>query len=115
MRPIAQMSPELTRSIRKIPQRLPKPALGRGKLQIAAKRCFYAADVVSTAEVAQSAYVRRILMEGWRVRSDSYRRIRRVLAEIATPIGRSVRGPGRPMLWRFGSANGSKVVAVNDK
>jgi len=59
------------------------------------------ADVVSTADVAQSAYARRILMDGWRVRPDSYRQIRRALAEIATPIGRSPRGPGRPMLWRM--------------
>jgi hypothetical protein len=109
------MSEQLTRSLHNLAHRPAKPALGNGRVQRAARRCFYGADVVSTAEVAQSAYVRRLLMEGWRLRPHYYRRIRRVLAEIATPIGRSSRGPGRPMLWRLGSANGSRAVAVNDK
>jgi hypothetical protein len=93
------MSEQLTPSLRNLAHRPAKPALGRGRLQIAARRCFYGADVVSTSEVAQSAYVRRLLMEGRRLRPHYYRRIRRALESIATPIGRSPHG-GRPLLWR---------------
>jgi hypothetical protein len=86
--------------VRKFPQRPPKPALGRGRLQIAARRGFYSNDVVTTGEIAQAAFVRRLLLHGQRLRPDHYRQVRRVLAAIAIPIGRGG-GRGRPMLWQL--------------
>jgi len=43
---------------RKPPQRPPQPGKGRGRLQIAARRAFLLADVVSTSVVADAAYCR---------------------------------------------------------
>jgi len=48
----------MTRS-RKMPQKLPKPALGRGRIQRAIRRAFLLSDVVSTSEIADAAYARR--------------------------------------------------------
>jgi len=77
------------------------PGKGRGRLQVAARRGFYVGDVVSTADIAQAAYAQRILLHGKRIEPCHYRFVRRALSLIADPIGRSPRGPGRPMLWRL--------------
>jgi hypothetical protein len=77
------------------------PGKGRGRLQVAARRGFYVSDVVSTADIAQAAYAQRILLQGKRIEPCHYRFVRRALTLIAEPIGRSDKGPGRPMLWRF--------------
>jgi hypothetical protein len=77
------------------------PGRGRGRLQVAARRGFYLSDVVSTADIAQAAYAQRILLHGKRIEPCHYRFVRRALAMIAEPLGRSDKGPGRPMLWRL--------------
>jgi len=89
---------------RKIPQRLPQPALGRGRCQTAAKRAFYGSRTVTTGEVARIAYARRLLLHGKPLLPWHYKHLRRVLAVIAEPIGRSRRGMGRPMRWRLKGA-----------
>jgi hypothetical protein len=84
------------------------PGRGRGRLQRAARRGFYINDVVSTADIAQAAYAQRILLHGKRIEPCHYRFVRRALALIAEPVGRSDKGPGRPMLWRFKDDASSK-------
>jgi hypothetical protein len=84
-----------------MPQRLPRPGLGRGRVQRAARRACVLADVVSTADVAELAFVRKGLLHGRRLEPHDYRLARRALELIADPIGRSPSGMGRPMLWRL--------------
>jgi len=89
---------------RNLAQRLPKPALGRGRLQVAARRVLMlGGGTATTAEVAQRGDVRR-LMGGGRIGPHQYRKIRRALAEIADPIGRAG-GMGRPLIWRLKDGN----------
>jgi hypothetical protein len=49
---------KISASQRNLSHRPAKPAKGRGRLQVAARRAFYEAEVVTTAEVAQAAYAR---------------------------------------------------------
>jgi hypothetical protein len=89
---------------RKIPQKLPKPALDCGRVQRAARRVFIAAGgLVSTSEVVQAAYCRKVRQE---LESSDYRQARRALARIAVRVRRSPAGSGRAWLWR--SRNGGE-------
>jgi hypothetical protein len=81
----------------------PKPATpgkGRGRLQTAARRGFYGSKILTTGEVAQTAYARKVLLHGRKLQPEDYKHIRRVLRAIARPIGRSDR-QGRPILWEM--------------
>jgi hypothetical protein len=89
-----------TRNERKMPQRLPKPGLNRGRVQRAARRAFYVCDEVSTADVAEIAYCRKLLMQERRLEPHDYRRARRALELIAVRVGRGS-GQGRPCRWKL--------------
>jgi hypothetical protein len=75
-------------------QRPAKPALGRGRVQRAARRELMLRDVVTTADVARRAFCRK-----QKFRPDEYGAARRALERLAERHGRD-RGRGRPMLWR---------------
>jgi hypothetical protein len=91
------------RSQRKIPQRPERPALGRGRVQIGARRAFVCGEIISTADAAQFAYCRKTLLHGRQLEPHDYRLVRRALELIAVPIGRGG-GRGRPMRWRLSVA-----------
>ena len=95
------MPPQITRSLRKIPQRSPKPGLNRGRVQVSARRAFYGGRTVTTADLVQMAYARKMLIHGRRPEPHDYRLARAALRLIADPIGRSSKGPGHPLLWRL--------------
>jgi hypothetical protein len=57
--------------------------------------------LLSTADVAELAFARKRLLHGKRLEPHDYRLARRALELIADPIGRSLTGIGRPMLWRL--------------
>ena len=103
MRPNARKRLKIPASRPKMPQRPAQPGLGRGKVQLAAKRAFVCGEVISTADVAQFAYCHKTLLHGRRLEPHDYRLARRALALIATPIGRGG-GRGRPMQWRLSVA-----------
>jgi hypothetical protein len=85
---------------RNLAQRPAKPALGRGRLQRAARRAFLAGNLITTGDVAEVAFVRRLLLlHGRKLRPYHYRRIRRVLAAIAEPVRRVP--PHGAWLWRL--------------
>jgi hypothetical protein len=86
---------------RKMPQRLPQPGLGRGRVQLAARRAFISCPIVTMADVVELAFARKRLLYGRRLEPHDYRLARRALDLIADPIGRSSGGMGRPMLWRL--------------
>jgi len=86
---------------RKMPQRLPRPGLGRGRVQRAARRAVIGRQVVSTADVVVLAFARKRLLHGRQLEPHDYRLARRALELIAEPIGRASTGMGRPMLWRL--------------
>jgi hypothetical protein len=88
---------------RKSPQRPPRPGLGRGRVQLAANRAFVCGDVITTADAAQTAFVRKLLILGRRLEPHDYRTVRRALRLMATPIGRGG-GRGRAMRWRLSGA-----------
>jgi hypothetical protein len=89
-----------SRPTRKIPQHPLKPGLNHGRVQVSARRAFYGGEkVVSTADVVQAAYARKLLIHGRR--AHLYRLARAELRLIADPIGRSSKGPGHPILWRL--------------
>jgi len=90
-------------TLRKIPQlnRGGGPGRDRGRVQRAARRAAIGRDVLSTADVVALAFVRKRLLYGRRLEPHDYRLARRALELIADPIGRSPKGPGKPMLWRL--------------
>src|SRR5262249_15316526 len=83
--------------------RPPKPALGRGRCQVAAERAAFVlgGGTFTTADVAQWCYASRILLHGKRLRPAHYATVRRALELIATPIGRASGRHGAPTLWRL--------------
>jgi hypothetical protein len=84
---------------RKMPQRLPQPALGRGRCQLGARRAAYAlGNVISTSDAALFCYPQRLLMSGLKLEPHHYRLIRRAMSRVAVCVGRGA-GRGRPMLW----------------
>jgi hypothetical protein len=87
-----------------MPQRLPQPGLGRGRVQRAARRAAIGRQLLSTADVAELAFVRKRLLHGRRLEPHDYRLARRALELIAEPIGRNG-GMGRPLLWRLKSGD----------
>jgi hypothetical protein len=86
---------------RKIPQKPSKPALNRGRVQRAARRAFFSADVVSTSDVVKAAFCRKILLRPGALKPHDYRHVRRVLDRIALRVRRSSVGSGAPWLWRL--------------
>ena len=78
-----------------MPHRPAKPALNRGRLQIAARRLFLLSDVVATSDVTAAGYPQK-----QRLMPHDYKAARRALARIAVPVGYGGRS-GRPMLWRL--------------
>ena len=95
-----------------------KPALGRGRLQVAARRALILGDgMATTAQIAEWAYVRKVV-RGESLDSYNYQRVRRVLAEIAEPVGRAG-GRGRPLVWRLrqrltNATNGHSLHSLPD-
>jgi len=93
-------SAQVSASIRNLARRLPKPAMGRGRLQRAARRALLAhGGTATTVEVAQWAYVRKVV-RGERLDDDDRRHVRRALDQIAERVGRAG-GMGRPIIWRL--------------
>jgi hypothetical protein len=84
---------------RNLAQRPAKPALGRGRIQKAARRAALGRQLLSTADVCELAFVRKRLLHGRRLEPRDYRLARAALRLIADPIGRDG-GRGRPLLWR---------------
>lgn len=89
-----------------MPQRLPRPALNRGRVQIAARRAAIGREVLTTSDVVRMAYCRKLLLHGRKLEAHDYRLARRALKLIAEPIGRSPSGMGRPMLWWLRNSGG---------
>jgi hypothetical protein len=92
---------QIASSLRNLAQRLPRPAQGNGRVQKSARRVFCVGEIVSTADVVQIAFARKLLLHGRRAEPHDYRLARAALRLIANPIGRSPKGPGHPMLWRL--------------
>src|SRR5262245_3507075 len=80
--------------------RHPKASLGNGPVQRAACWEFRISELVSTSDVIRRTWAKRRLIDGRKVWSGSYHHARRVLAQIADPVGRQ-RGRGRAWLWRL--------------
>jgi hypothetical protein len=80
-------------------KRLPKPALGRGRLQRMARRAFLAeGPELTTTAILDWAYVRR---RGSPLPLGLYWSLHRALRQIgAVPVERSG-GMGRPLIWRL--------------
>jgi hypothetical protein len=83
-----------------------RPAAGNGRIQVAVRRAFVAADsdTLSSSEVFDWALAR--------VRRDGWRRRHRwsvivALRQVAEPIGRA-RTIGRPWLWRLRNSDSGK-------
>jgi hypothetical protein len=72
----------------KIPQRPPKPGLNRGRGEVSARRAFYGGGTVTTPDVVQMAYARKMLICGRRPEPHDFRLARRALELIAVRIGR---------------------------
>jgi hypothetical protein len=95
------MDQKKTRSLRKLPQRLPKPALNRGRLQRAARRLQWIGDGTTTTAIAASYGYALKLHQGRGLTPRDYEAVRRALRQAgAVPIGRAG-GRGRPTIWRF--------------
>ena len=85
--------------MRKLPQRLPQPALGRGRLQIAAERVL-SYGTTTTAIAASYGYALKLHQRRALTPRD-YEAVRRALRQAgAVPIGRAG-GQGRPTIWAF--------------
>jgi hypothetical protein len=77
-----------------------RPSLGRGRIQTAARRALWAhGGTATTAQVAEWAYARKLIMLRRRLGKSDYRHVRRALDQIAERVGRGG-GRGRPILWR---------------
>src|SRR5262245_51433868 len=92
--------------LRKMPQKLPAPGRGQGRVQLAAERVGRVAGsgLISTSQVMAVAYARRTLLRGLSLRPCDYRRAWRALERIAVRVRRSPTGSGRAWLWRLRSA-----------
>ena len=55
------------------------PSKGRGRLQLAARRALYGRDLVTTGDVARTAYARHVLLDGKQITPDRYRLVRCVM------------------------------------
>ena len=67
----------------------------RGRVKRAAERLFMLAREISTGDLAEAGYPRKV-----RRTPRDYEWMRRVLARYAKPVGRGD-GRGRPLLWRL--------------
>jgi hypothetical protein len=98
--PHTRTARQIASALRNLPQRPAKPALNNGRVQRAARRAFYVGEIVSTADVVQIAFVRKLLLHGRRAEPHDYLLARRALELIAVRIGRAG-GRGRPVQWRL--------------
>ena len=79
-------------------RRPPRPAAGRGRLQVAVRRVFIASD---GEPVPSSVFYDWCRGSGQRRLSQLCRHsIWRILVKVAVPIGRA-RLPGNPVLWKL--------------
>jgi hypothetical protein len=76
-------------------------ARGKGRIQLSVRRAAIGRKVFTTADAAEFAFARKRLLLGRKLVSHDYDLVRRALKLIATPIGRSPRGRGRPTRWRM--------------
>jgi hypothetical protein len=76
------MRREITSPRRKIPQlnRGGGPGRGRGRVQLAARRSLYDRSTVSTADVVEMAFARKLLIHGRRAEPHDYRLARAAIA-----------------------------------
>lgn len=94
--------PQISGKSRKMPRKLPAPCLGRGHIQRGVEYAFMLADELTTTQIAEWAYPKRLVGKPRRsLSSHHYRYIRRRAAEVADRVGRSSRGSGRAILWRL--------------
>ena len=85
--------------MRKLPQRPPKPAWNRGRLQMAARRVL--GDGTTTTAIAASYGYALKLHQRRGLTPRDYEAMRRALRQVGgVPIGRAG-GRGRPTIWRF--------------
>ena len=81
---------------RKMPEKLPAPAQGRGRVRRAAERAFtLAGGLIATSTVVRMAYCRKA-----RLARHDYKSAHRALERIAVRVKRSPTGSGRAWLWR---------------
>ena len=84
---------------RNLAQRLPKPALGNGRVQKLARRALTVLETATTSEVMRWTRCRGP------VRHHDYPAARRALRQVgAERVGRS-KAQGRPSLWRLRNTN----------
>src|SRR6266702_539179 len=98
--------PQIPTWRRNLSRRLPKPAQGRGRVQVACRRALVMyGGMASTSDVIAWAYARRLLIWGDPRRNDFNRAARRALVAIgAVKVGRA-QTIGRPHLWRLPDAD----------
>src|SRR5262249_50083507 len=111
------MSRQLTRPTRKMSQRPPKPALGRGRLEVAARRVPWIGDGTTTTAIAASYGYARKLHQGRGLTPRDYEAVRRALRSLgAVPVGR-VEAPGRRIAvhWvrRWVQNNGATMQMID--
>ena len=75
------------------------PNRGRGRLQVQIRRAFVGGEVRSSTEIYNWTHARQ-RQHGEPVRQRERRSVRRILLEVAEPIGRA-ETIGRPWLWRL--------------
>ena len=91
-----------TRKLRNLSRRPAKPALGRGRIQMAVRRAFImlGASELTTSEILSFSHALR-LHQGRKIDTNTYRQVHRRLSEMgAVRIGRAAT-IGRPWRWRF--------------
>jgi hypothetical protein len=82
-------------------QRPPKPALGRGRLEVAARRVPWIGDGTTTTAIAASYGYARKLHQGRGLTPRDYEAVRRALRSLgAVPVGRGG-GRGRGLIWKL--------------
>jgi hypothetical protein len=80
-------------------RRLARPALGRGRVQVLARRALRALGEASTSEIMRWVYCRKYL-RGERLANHDNRSTRRALDRIANRVGRASK-IGRPWVWKL--------------
>jgi hypothetical protein len=92
--------PQKPTSRHTLTRRPDKPALGNGRIQVAARRTLWMLETATTSEIIDHAYCRRLLILGERRRNDFNRAVRRALRASARSVGRAP-SRGRPWMWRL--------------
>jgi len=104
--------PQKPASRRNLSRRLPKPALGNGRVQIQCKRAFIAFDgPISSSDAIDWAFPKAD-----RRPNTLNRSVRRALESIgAVRVGRSKTGRGTPIMWRLADDQSSDLHACGRK